>query len=179
MPKWRMISTIGPWHKVGPKRRRFRFYLREDQTTGEVWYFADYGCEDFVTRHHKLLPHELGERTAPDGNRVAFRLANRTALIAEREDLVRLKPENGWCGVNGEEAGWLLPYWLKQRCEHEARQWRIAYYLSRKEELRARTITEQLVAEANREWLLVGLPELMTRLLDQHDSYVRENGKYR
>lgn len=81
-PKWRMVSTIGPWHQCS-KRNAFRFYHRIDLITGQEFYFADYRVEDLVSRHHKL-------KSAEEGIQASFTIANQTAIDLTRSELAEL-----------------------------------------------------------------------------------------
>lgn len=82
MRKWRMVTTIGPWHKVGGGKA-FRFYIRVRLSDGKEFYFADYRIGDLTSRHYKLLPVSAG-------NEASLRLANQTALDLTREKLAVL-----------------------------------------------------------------------------------------
>ena len=79
--KWRVVSTIGPWHQCS--RNVFRFYLRENRKTGEKVYFADYRVDDLVSRHHELLPFDQGLNAS-------FGIASQTAIGLTREALAEL-----------------------------------------------------------------------------------------
>lgn len=80
--KWKMVTTIGPWHKVA-HNKAFRFYLREHKEHGVKAWFADYRIDDLVSRHHFVrgFGYRLDESAL---------IANRLLLEMSREDLTEL-----------------------------------------------------------------------------------------
>jgi hypothetical protein len=83
MEEWKLVGLLGPWHNVGANRKAFRFYTRRNRYDRKA-YFADYRCEDLVSRHHRL---GWMDETAIE---IAWAHANTTALELTRDKLADL-----------------------------------------------------------------------------------------